>query len=349
MDPITQLIFGALVGIAAVIGVLAVVFGLLVLALFTYFWTHAYPWLYSTARWAAKPRNLFSLILLSIILFVAALGVGLVALSGLVKTGAVGSLVGDVSRQLAIGALGIPGLSSVLGVGGLNITPGVVTFLLLVPPVLLLLLALLVVDFLINLGVIMWIARLVRWLFLRWRGLLGGSYDSLSRGAVELKEKAAALKETGHKGKKRAKATEGARPVMVAKATAGAAAPGRVPPVVAKRLAGVAPKKAVALKAKKDMGLKEKIEALRGELLGDVQRAADRLSVKKPGKKDMSLKEKMEELRSELLGDVRKAGDKLSAKKPGKKGISLKEEIEGLRSEFLSDVERARSKLSKKE
>jgi hypothetical protein len=314
MDPITQLIFGALVGIAAVIAALAVLFGLLALALFTYFWSHAYPWLYSTARWAARPRNLFSLILLSVVLLLAAVGVGLVAFSGLVETGAVGSLVGDVSRQLAIGALGIPGLSSLLGVGGLDITPGVVTFLLLVPPVLLLLLALLVVDFLIDLGLILWIARLVRWLFVQWRGLLGGSYDSLSGGVLDLKEKTAGLKETGHKGKKRAKVTQGARPVMVAKTGVRAAAPTAVPLVVPKRPVGVARKKPMALKAKKDMSFKEKIEALRSEFLGDVRRAGDKLSVKKPGKKDMGLKEEVEELRSEFLSDVKRARSKLSKK-----------------------------------
>jgi len=89
-DPLTLLLLGAAVVGGAVMGF----FGLIALAAFIYIWTHAYPWLKMVGKWAARPLNIFSLVILAVILFVLAAFLGLFGLSGLLGPGGLSSLVG---------------------------------------------------------------------------------------------------------------------------------------------------------------------------------------------------------------------------------------------------------------
>lgn len=192
--------------------VIGTFFGLVFAALFIYVWTHSYPWLKMVGKFVARPLNFFSLGLLYVLLWVA-----------------------FIAGLLII----FPQLTD---------SPGLLTYFLLLL-VLALIPFLFILYFLLALGVVVWIVRLIKWLYAHWRGWLEGIYFSARLGLIRLKIKADTLQETGFRGKP----GPGAR----AKPTAGFKA------------------------GKKDMGLRGKLEALKGEFSGDVQRARSKLSRRK--------------------------------------------------------------------
>ena len=200
VDPLTLMLLGT---VAMIVPIVAF-FGLIFAALFIYVWTHAYPWLKMVGKFAARPANFFSLILLYLLLLVAFIGAA-VALFG----------------QLAA-------------------SPNLLTYFLLLL-VLGMIPVLLLVYILVWLGEVVWLVRLIKWLFAHWRGWIEGIYFSARLQLIKLKIKADTLQETGVRGR-----------------------PGT----------GVRGKPATGFKmGKKGMGFKDKLEALKGEFSGDVQQA----------------------------------------------------------------------------
>ena len=196
-----------ILGVLMVGGVIVGFFVLIALAAFTYFWTHAYPWLKMVGKFVAKPPNLFSLLILLALFIVAFIG-GLIA----------------VFAQLTA-------------------SPGLLTYFLLLL-VLWLIPLLLILYFLVGLGLVVWIVRLIKWFFARWRGWIEGIYFSARLSLIRLKIKADTMQETRVRGKPGT--VVGGQPAMGFK------------------------------KGKKGMGFKEKLEAIKSEFSGDVQRTRNK-------------------------------------------------------------------------
>jgi hypothetical protein len=146
MNILTLLLFG----VALVVLVIAIFFGLLFLDLFIYGVNHLYPWLRKIAVWAAKGENLFALILLAVILFVLVI------------------LLAALLHSMWL-------------------------FLLIVFPLLL--------FFPIDLGILVWIIKLVRWLYFSWRGWLVSIYTAIRLQLIKFKIKIDVQKETDWKVK----------------------------------------------------------------------------------------------------------------------------------------------------
>ena len=136
MDPLIVI----LLGIVLVAMLIILPFGLVWLAFFIYVWTHAYPWLKMVGKFAARPVNLFSLLILYLLLWVE-----------------LGALLAWLISQLD--------------------SPNLLTIFLLLF-VLALILIVFVVFILVWLGFVVWIVRLIKWLFVRWRGWIEGIYFS---------------------------------------------------------------------------------------------------------------------------------------------------------------------------
>jgi signal transduction histidine kinase len=146
MNILTLLIL-AVVLIVLAVGILL---GLVFLTFFIYVTSHLYPWLRKIAVWAAKPENLFALLLLAVLLIILI----------------------------------------ILGATLLHVT---LLFLLIVFPLLL--------FFPIDLGILVWVIRLIRWLYFKWSGLLVGIYAAIRLQVIKLKIKVDVQKETDWKVK----------------------------------------------------------------------------------------------------------------------------------------------------
>jgi hypothetical protein len=146
MNILTLLLFG----VALVVLVIAIFFGLLFLDLFIYGVNHLYPWLRKIAVWAAKGENLFALILLAVILFVVVI------------------LLAALLHSMWL-------------------------FLLIIFPLLL--------FFPIDLGILVWIIKLIRWLYFSWRGWLVSIYTAIRLQLIKFKIKIDVQKETDWKVK----------------------------------------------------------------------------------------------------------------------------------------------------
>ena len=224
VDPLTLMLLGMVVMMVPIV----IFFGLVFAALFIYVWTHSYPWLKMVGKFAARPANFFSLLILAVLLFVAFIGVAILLMNQLAEP--------------------------------LNLLT-VFLFLL----VLVLIPILFVVFILVGLGIVVWIARLIKWLFAHWRGWLEGVYFSARLELIRLKIKADTLQETGFRGK----------PASGVRGRPGSSLTGK--PGIAVR-----GKPTTGFKTgKKGMSFKEKLEALKSEFSGDVQRARSKLSRRK--------------------------------------------------------------------
>ena len=146
MNPLMLII----VGIVLIVLVVGIFLGTLFLDLFVYAVSHLYPWLRKIAVWAAKGENLFSLIILAVVLFLLII----------------------ILYML---------LHSIL------------VFLLIVLPLLL--------FFPIDLGILVWVVRLIKWIYFRWRGWLVGIYTAMRLQIIKAKIKVEVQKETDWKVK----------------------------------------------------------------------------------------------------------------------------------------------------
>ena len=192
-------------------------FGLVWAALFIFVWTNAYPWLKMVGKFAAKPANLFSLLILYLLLWAE-----------------LGALLSWLVSQLA--------------------APNLLTIFLILFIVTLISIVF-VVFILVWLGEVVWIVRLMKWLYARWRGLLGGVYFSARLQLIKRKINADIMKETAFR---------------------------RNPGTSGRPGTGVRGKPTTGLKmGKKGMGFKEKLDALKSEFSAEVQRARNKLSRRK--------------------------------------------------------------------
>ncbi len=210
-------------------GMVAGFFVLIALAAFTYVWTQSYPWLKMVGKFVARPANFFSLGILYVLLLVAFI-VAVIA----------------VFAQLSA-------------------SPTMLTYLLLLL-VLALIPVLLIIYILVALGLVVWIVRVVKWLFAHWRGLLEGVYFSTRLQIIRLKIKADMMQETSFRGSSggsvRGSSGGGAR----RSSGSGGGARG-----------GPSTRFTTGKTGKKGASFKEKLEALRREFAGDVQRARSKL------------------------------------------------------------------------
>jgi hypothetical protein len=146
MDIFTLLILGAILAMMPI----ALFFVLIFLALLTYVVSHVYPWLKRLAKLCAKPENLFSFLILAVVLIILIVFLFIL-------------------------------LRSIL--------------------VLLLLLFPLLLFIPVDLGLIVWIVRLIKWLFAKWKGLLLSMYASANLQIIRMKIKHDVAKDTGLKAK----------------------------------------------------------------------------------------------------------------------------------------------------
>ena len=204
MDVTTVLVIVLIVGAAML---LAIFIGIIPLAAFIYVWTNLYPWLKMVGKFAARPFNLASLVLIYVLLLALLIFV-------------------------------------VIQIGGATGS----TILLLILLLLLLLVPLFIVGFLLELAIVVWYVRLIKWLFARWRGWLDVVYFSARLQLIKRRIKADMRQET-FRGK-----------------------PGT----------GVRGKPTTGFKiGKKRMGFKENLDAVKSEFSGAVQRARNKLSRRK--------------------------------------------------------------------
>lgn len=138
-------------------------FGLVWLTFFIYVWTHAYPWLKMVGKFAARPVNLFPLLILYLLLWVE-----------------LGAVLSWLFSQLE--------------------APGFLTIFLLLF-ILALIFIVFVVFILVWLGEVVWIARLIKWLFARWSRWIEGIYFSARLQFIKLRIKADMRQETARRGK----------------------------------------------------------------------------------------------------------------------------------------------------
>lgn len=162
---ISTVILLVLIGFAVVIvlTVLMVIgfFLLIALAAFVYVWSHVYPWVKRIALWHTRRENFFSLVTLLVILAVL--------LSILIILAMSVSLF-FILPILAPFVLFIPVILPIVGaIGASYVSP------LFIPLFILLIPAALVVE----LGILVWAIRLIRWLFARWRIWLVVTYLNL--------------------------------------------------------------------------------------------------------------------------------------------------------------------------
>ena len=141
MDIGSLLLLGGIV-VALAVGTF---FGIIFLDLLIYATGHLYPWLRKIAVWAAKPENLFPLLILALVLIIL----------------------------IIFGAIL---LHSIL--------------------LLILIIFVLPLFFPIDLGILVWVVRLIRWLYRKWRGLLTGIYTAMRLQLIKVK-----IKTDVHKGK----------------------------------------------------------------------------------------------------------------------------------------------------
>ena len=139
-----------ILGVVLMVLVIGAFFGLIFLNMLIYAASHLYPWLRKISLWSAKPGNLISLYLLSVILLILII-------------------------------LGYILLHSIL-------------ILLLIPLPLLLFIP-------VDLGIFVWIIRLMSWSYFRWSGLLVGIYTAIRLQLIKFKIKVDVQKETDWKVK----------------------------------------------------------------------------------------------------------------------------------------------------
>ena len=125
-------------------------FMLIALAFLTYVVSHVYPWLKRLAKLCAKPENLFSFLILAVVLIIL-----VIILFVLLRS--------------------------------------IIVLLLILPPLLLFIP--------IDLGLIVWIIRLIKWLYARWKGWLVGVYAAANLQIIRMKIKHDVKKDTGLMGK----------------------------------------------------------------------------------------------------------------------------------------------------
>ena len=142
---------------------IALPFGLVGLALFIYVWTNAYPWLKMVGKFAARPANLFPLLILYLLLWVE-----------------LGAILAWLVSQLD--------------------APNLLTIFLILF-ILALIFIVFVVFILVWLGEAVWIARLTKWVYARWRGWIEGIYFSARLQFIKLRIKADMRQETGTRRK----------------------------------------------------------------------------------------------------------------------------------------------------
>lgn len=158
MDSLTLIIVGLVLMALPIV----LFFVLVWLALFIFVWTHSYPWLKMVGKFAARPANLFSLLILYLLLWVE-----------------LGALLSWLVSQLA--------------------APDLLTIFLLLFIVALIFIVF-VVFIIVWLGEVVWIARLIKWLYARWRGWTEGVYFSARLQLIKRKIKADMMKETAFRG-----------------------------------------------------------------------------------------------------------------------------------------------------
>ncbi len=194
---------------------MTIVFGIIPVAAFVYVWTTLYPWLKMVGKFAAKPLNLASLVLVYVLLLAVLVFV-------------------------------------VIQIAGSSGSTILLLFLLL----LLLLVPLFIVGFLLELAIVVWYVRFIKWLFARWSGWLDVVYFSARLQLIKRKINADMRQETF-----RGKPGTGVR-----------GKPGT----------GVRGKPTTGFKiGKKGMGFKENLDALKSEFSSAVQRARNKLSRRK--------------------------------------------------------------------
>jgi hypothetical protein len=145
MEQILLLIVLAVVAAGLVIGGF---FALMALTFLVYIVSHVYPWLKKLAKQCAKPENLFSFLILAIVLIIL-----VIFLFMLLKS--------------------------------------IMVLLLLVIPVLLFIP--------VDLGLIVWIVRLLKWLFAKWKNWLVSVYAAANLQIIRMKIKHDVKKDTGLK------------------------------------------------------------------------------------------------------------------------------------------------------
>ena len=140
-------------------------FAVVWLAFFIYVWTNAYPWLKMVGKFAARPVNLFPLLILYVLLWLE-----------------LGAILAWLASQLE--------------------SPNLLTIFL-VLFTLALIFIVFVVFILVWLGFVVWIVRLIKWLFVRWRGWIEGIYFSARLQILRQRIKADMRQENARRGKPR--------------------------------------------------------------------------------------------------------------------------------------------------
>ena len=146
MDLLTLITVGSL--LAAMPFILFFFLGLLTFLIYVV--SHVYPWLLKIAQWCAKPANLFSFLILAVVLIIL-----VIVLFMLLRS--------------------------------------ILILLLIFPPLLLFIP--------VDLGLIVWILRLINWLYAHWRGWIVSIYVSIRLEIMKAKIKIDVQKETDWKSK----------------------------------------------------------------------------------------------------------------------------------------------------
>jgi len=145
MDFFQILFVGGIIGVLLI----AAIFGVLPLAALVYVWRRVFPIAERIALWAAKPANLFSLLLLTILLF----------------------------------------LLSIFGASYVSAW----LILLIVFPIIL--------TVIVELAILVWIIRLLQWLYRHWREWLVSLYYSARLTLIKLRIEIDTLREEGFRGR----------------------------------------------------------------------------------------------------------------------------------------------------
>ena len=142
---------------------IALPLGVIWLAFFIYVWANAYPWLKMVGKFAARPVNLFPLLILYLLLWLE-----------------LGAILAWLVDRLA--------------------SPNLLTIFFLLF-ILALIFIVFVVFTLVWLGEVVWIVRLIKWLFTRWRGWIEGIYFAARLQFIRQRIKADMRQENARRGK----------------------------------------------------------------------------------------------------------------------------------------------------
>ena len=159
MDPLILVILG----VVLLAMLIALPFAVVWLAFFIYVWTNAYPWLKMVGKFAARPANLFPLLILYLLLWME-----------------LGAILSWLVSQLE--------------------APNLLTIFLLLF-ILALIFIVFVVFILVWLGEVVWIVRLIKWLFARWRGWIEGIYFSARLQLIKFRIRADMRQENARRRK----------------------------------------------------------------------------------------------------------------------------------------------------